>query len=135
GIRTVLDDKLGTFARRVTVTQTWDDLVLPDDQREAIAELVARIRGRSRVYEQWGFAAKVGKGLGVSALFSGPPGTGKTMVAALIARDLGLELYQVDMGKLVSKWIGETEKQLGELFDAAEAGHAILLFDEADSLF
>ena len=131
----MLDDRLGSFARRVEVTQTWDDLVLPPDQQQAIGELIARIRQRRRVYEQWGFAAKVGKGLGVSALFSGPPGTGKTMVAALIAKELGLELYEVDMGKLVSKWIGETEKQLGELFDAAEAGHAILLFDEADSLF
>jgi SpoVK/Ycf46/Vps4 family AAA+-type ATPase len=130
-----LDDRLGNFAKRVNVTQTWDDLVLPQDQLDAVTELVARIRQRRTVYEQWGFAAKVGKGLGVSALFSGPPGTGKTMVAALIARELGLELYQVDMGKVVSKWIGETERNLGELFDAAEAGHAILLFDEADSLF
>src|SRR5439155_14389701 len=88
GIRAVLDDRLGSFARRVTVTQTWDDLVLPDDQQRQIAGLVARIRQRRTVYEQWGFAAKVGKGLGVSALFSGPPGTGKTMVAALIAREL-----------------------------------------------
>ena len=135
GIRTVLDDRLGQFAKRVGVTQTWDDLVLPQEQVDSIVELMARVRGRRRVYEQWGFAAKVGKGLGVSALFSGPPGTGKTMVAALIARDLGLELYQVDLGKVVSKWIGETEKNLAALFDAAEAGHAILLFDEADSLF
>jgi AAA+ superfamily predicted ATPase len=135
GIRTVLDDKLGDHARRVTVTQTWDDLVLPDDNITAVASLIARVRQRRRVFEQWGFGAKVGKGLGTTALFSGPPGTGKTMVAALIARDLGLELYQVDMAKLVSKYIGETEKQLAALFDAAEAGHAILLFDEADSLF
>src|SRR5262249_34972482 len=135
GIRAVLDDRLGSYARRVEVTQSWEDLVLPEEQQQAIGELIARIRQRRRVYEQWGFAAKVGKGLGVSALLSGPPGTGKTMVAALIAKELGLELYQVDMGKLVSKWIGETEKQLGELFDAAEAGHAVLLFDEADSLF
>ena len=135
GIRAVLDDRLGNFAKRVEVTQTWDDLVIEHEQAQSITELIARIRQRRTVYEQWGFAAKVGKGLGVSALFSGPPGTGKTMVAALIARELGLELYQVDMGKLVSKWIGETEKQLGEMFDAAEAGHAILLFDEADSLF
>jgi len=135
GIRAVLDDRLGNFAKRVEVTQTWDDLVIEPEQAQAITELIARIRQRRTVYEQWGFAAKVGKGLGVSALFSGPPGTGKTMVAALIAKELGLELYQVDMAKLVSKWIGETEKQLGELFDAAEAGHAILLFDEADSMF
>ncbi|MEO8551792.1 MAG: AAA family ATPase [Kofleriaceae bacterium] len=135
GIRTVLDDKLGNFAKRVQVTQTWDDMVLEQEQVNAIMELIARIGQRRTVYEQWGFAAKVGRGLGVSALFSGPPGTGKTMAAALIAQHLGLELYRVDMGKMISKWIGETEKQLGELFDAAEAGHAILLFDEADSLF
>ena len=135
GIRSVLDDKLGHFARRVEVTQSWDDLVIEREQAQSITELIARIRQRRTVYETWGFAAKVGKGLGVSALFSGPPGTGKTMVAALIAKELHLELYQVDLGKLVSKYIGETEKQLGELFDAAEAGHAVLLFDEADSLF
>ncbi|MBL0213348.1 MAG: ATP-binding protein [Myxococcales bacterium] len=135
GIRAVLDDKLGNYARRISVTQTWDDIVLPTDQTEAIIELMARVRGRHKVYEQWGFGAKVGKGLGVSALFSGPPGTGKTMVAGLIAKELGLELYQVDMAKIASKYIGETEKNLAALFDAAEAGHAILLFDEADSLF
>lgn len=135
GIRAVLDDRLGQYARRVTVTQSWEDLVLPPEQVESIVELMARIRERRRVYEEWGFAAKVGKGLGVSALFSGPPGTGKTMVAALIARDLGIELYQVDLAKIVSKWVGETEKNLAALFDAAEAGHAILLFDEADALF
>ncbi len=130
GVRAVLDDKLGDYAKRVEVTQTWDDLVLPEDQMEAVHYLIARIRQRRTV-----FAAKVGKGLGTSALFSGPPGTGKTMVAALIAKELGLELYQVDMAKVVSKFIGETERNLAGLFDAAEAGHAILLFDEADSLF
>ena len=135
GIRAVLDDRIGRYAKRITATQTWDDLVLPADQLDSIAELIARVRGRRRVYEQWGFAAKLGKGLGVSALFSGRPGTGKTMVAALIARDLGLELYQVDLSRVVSKWIGETEKNLAAVFDAAEAGHAIILFDEADALF
>jgi len=135
GIKTVLDERLGAYARRVSVTQNWDDIVLPQDQVDSILELMARVRGRHKVYEQWGFGAKVGKGLGVSALFSGPPGTGKTMVAGLIAKELGLELYQVDMAKVVSKFIGETEKNLAALFDAAEAGHAILLFDEADSLF
>jgi AAA+ superfamily predicted ATPase len=133
-IRTVLDARLARFAKRVEVTQTWEDLVLAEDHAATITELMARIRARDRVYEDWGFARKVGKGLGVAALFSGPPGTGKTMLAALIAKELGLELYQVDLGKLVSKWIGETEKQLGDLFDAAEAAHAVLLFDEADSL-
>jgi hypothetical protein len=135
GVRAVLDDKLGDYAKRVEVTQTWEDLVVPEDQMQAIQYLIARIGQRRTVYEQWGFAAKVGRGLGTSALFSGPPGTGKTMIAALIAKELGLELYQVDMAKIVSKYIGETEQNLAALFDAAEAGHAILLFDEADSLF
>jgi hypothetical protein len=135
GVRTVLDDRLAGLAKRVTVTQRWEDLILPEDQTTAVVELLARIRRRRRVYEDWGFANKVGKGLGVSALFSGPPGTGKTMCAGLIARDLGTEVYQVDVSKISSKWIGETEKNLGALFDAAEAGHAILLFDEADALF
>ena len=134
-VREVLDNRLGTFGTRVSVTQTWDDVILPDEQTLAVVELLARIRQRHRVYEQWGFADKIGRGLGIAALFSGPPGTGKTMCAGLIAKDLGTELYQVDVGKLVSKWIGETEKNLGALFDAAEAGHAILLFDEADALF
>lgn len=135
GIRAVLDDQLGQLARRIEVSQTWDDLVLPDDDLEAIVDLVSRVRESTVVYEDWGFAKKVGKGLGTTALFSGPPGTGKTMVAALIARDLGLELYQVDLARVVSKWIGESERNLARLFDAAEAGHAILLFDEADALF
>jgi hypothetical protein len=135
GLRAVLDDRLAGLATRVTVTQTWGDLVLPDDQTTAITELLSRIRERRRVYEDWGFADKVGRGLGVSALFSGPPGTGKTMAAGLVARALRVELYQVDLSKVVSKWIGETEKNLAALFDAAEAGHAVLLFDEADALF
>ena len=134
-LRAVLDDRLAGLASRITTTQTWDDLVLPDDQTTAIAELLSRIRERQRVYEDWGFADKVGRGLGVSALFSGPPGTGKTMAAGLIARALRVELYQVDLSKVVSKWIGETEKNLATLFDAAEAGHVVLLFDEADALF
>jgi SpoVK/Ycf46/Vps4 family AAA+-type ATPase len=120
---------------RITWRQTWDDLVLPDDAVLEVREFIARIRHRRLVYESWGFGRKVAKGLGLSALFSGPPGTGKTMVAGLIAEELKLDLYQVDLSKVVSKWIGETEKNLAELFDAAEAGHAILLFDEADSLF
>lgn len=135
GLRHVLDDRLAGLGTRVTVTQEWDDLVLPDDQTMAVVELLARIRSRRLVYEDWGFAKKLGKGLGVAAMFSGPPGTGKTMCAGLIAKDLGTELYQVDLGKIVSKWVGETEKNLGALFDAAEASHAVLLFDEADSLF
>lgn len=135
GIRNVLDHQLAGLATRVNVTQTWDDLVVPEDQLLSLIELVARVRDRRRVYEDWGYAEKLGRGLGVAALFSGPPGTGKTMAAGLIARELRCEIYQVDVSKITSKWIGETEKNLAALFDAAEAGHAILLFDEADALF
>ena len=134
-IRTVLDDRLAGLAQRIEVTQTWDDLVLPEGPASAIVELLARIRKRDRVYEDWGFAREIGRGLGITALFSGPPGTGKTTCAGLIAADLGRELYQVDPSKLASEWAGEAERNLAALFDAAEAGHAILLFDAADALF
>jgi SpoVK/Ycf46/Vps4 family AAA+-type ATPase len=135
GVARVLDHRLAGLATRVRVTQTWADLVLPAEQRDQLVELLARIRQRSKVYEEWGFATKLGKGLGVSALLSGPAGTGKTMAAGLVAAELRVPLYQIDVSKIVSKYIGETEKHLGAVFDAAEAGHAILLFDEADSLF
>lgn len=131
GIRSVLDHRLAGLADRVTVTQSWKDLVLPEDQTTAMLELLARIRERRRVYEDWGFAEKVGRGLGVTALFSGPPGTGKTMAAGLVASSLRVELYRVDISRIVSKWIGETEKNLATLFDAAEAGHAIRCSDSA----
>ncbi len=135
GLRANLDERLADLATRVRCTQTWNDLVLPSDQLEQIAEVVARVRHRRQVLEDWGFADKVGRGVGIAALLSGPPGTGKTMVAGLIARELGLDLYQIDLSRIVSKYIGETEKNLARVFDAAEVGHAILLFDEADSLF
>ena len=134
-LRSQLERRLTGLAQRIEVRQSWDDLVLPVDQFDLLIELVARVRHRRHVLTDWGFADKVGKGLGLSALFSGPPGTGKTMIAGLIARELGLDLYQVDLSRIVSKYIGETEKQLATLFEAAESGHAILLFDEADSLF
>lgn len=135
GVRTTLDVKLATLGLRITWRQTWSDLVLPEDSLEEIHEFIARVKHKKRVYDDWGFADKVAKGLGLSALFSGPPGTGKTMVAGLIADELALDLYQIDLSRIVSKYVGETEKNLSNLFDAAEAGHAILLFDEADSLF
>ena len=135
GIRQQLDGELTTLGRRVEWKQSWDDVVLPDDVRAEIDELVGRVRHRRQVLDDWGFARKLAKGTGVSALFSGPPGTGKTMVAALVAKELELDLYMIDVSRMVSKWIGETEKNLARLFDAAGAGHAALLFDEADSLF
>jgi len=135
GVRAQLEGPLSALGRRISWQQTWDDLVLPDDILGELRQLVGRVRHRRQVLDDWGFARKVGKGTGMSALFSGPPGTGKTMVAGLIAADLNLDLYQIDVSRLVSKWIGETEKNLARLFDAAAAGHAVLLFDEADSLF
>src|SRR3569623_1907271 len=116
-------------------TQTWDDIVLPADTLDSIIEMIARVRHRHTVLDRWGFRRKLSKGLGLAALFSGAPGTGKTMVASLIARELGQELYQIDLPRVVSKWVGETEKNLARVFDAAEGANVELLFDEADSLF
>ncbi|MEO6776085.1 MAG: ATP-binding protein [Kofleriaceae bacterium] len=135
GLRDHLGQKLGKLARRIEWKQTWNDLVLPETQREQVNELIARVRHRREVLEDQGFGVKVAKGHGVVALMSGEPGTGKTMVAGLIASELGLDLYQVDLSVVVSKYIGETEKGLAKLFDAAESGHVVLLFDEADALF
>ena len=135
GLRHNVAERMGGLARRVEVGQTWDDVVLADDTLDQVQALIARIRHAHQVLEQWGFRGKMARGTGVAALFSGPPGTGKTMVAGLIARELDLELYQVDLSQVVSKWVGETEKQLAQVFDAAEEGHALLLFDEADALF
>jgi predicted ABC-type ATPase len=134
-IRQVLDHKLSAFARRIVVKQNWQDVVLHQHQRDALLELIARVQQRRCVHQDWGFADKVGRGLGIAALFSGPAGTGKTMIAGLIATDLGLDLYQVDASKIASKWIGETEQNLARLFDAADSANAVLLFDEADALF
>lgn len=108
--------------------------VLAPDERARVEELIARRAYAAQVYGDWGFGQRVERGRGAIALFSGPPGTGKTMLAGLIAKSLGLELYQVDVAQIQSRWVGETEKQLGRLFDLAERAHAVLLFDEADSL-
>ncbi len=135
GVRSNIAERLKGLARRIDVVESWDDLVLPPDAHDAIRALINRFRFGHRVYEEWGFKRRASRGTGTAALFSGPPGTGKTMVAGLIASELELELYQIDLSQVVSKWVGETEKNLGQLFEAAEAGHALLLFDEADSLF
>jgi len=125
-------DHVATPIRRLA---SWENVALPDDVLDSIRELVGRIAQRRTVLEDWGFDAKVASARGLTALFYGAPGTGKSMVAGLIARELGLELYRVDLSRVMSKWIGETEKNLGEVFDAAEAGQVVILFDEADSLF
>jgi AAA+ superfamily predicted ATPase len=135
GVRQNIAESMGELAERIMVRQSWDDLVLGEDVLGQVHALVARVRHAHLVYEEWGYRSKMPRGVGVAAMFSGPPGTGKTMVAGLIARELDLELYQVDLSKVVSKWVGETEKQLAKVFDAAEAGHVLLLFDEADALF
>jgi len=135
GLRHNIAEQLGGLAQRVDVTQAWEDLVIAEDTGDQIAALIGRIRHAHQVLDRWGYRRKIARGAGVAALFSGRPGTGKTMVAGLIAKELDLELYQVDLSKVVSKWVGETEKNLARVFDAAEEGHALLLFDEADALF
>jgi hypothetical protein len=127
--------RLNELAQRIGPCAVWDDLVLPDSQTRTLREIVLHVRNRARVHEAWGFAAKSARGLGISALFAGPSGTGKTMAAEVLANELQLDLYRIDLSAVVSKYIGETEKNLRRVFDAAESGGAILLFDEADALF
>lgn len=127
--------KLGTLARRITPQYTWDELVLPPDKKAALREFCLQLKHRGRVMGDWGFGRKAGQGRPLAALFSGPPGTGKTMAAAVIAGELGVDLFQIDLSRVVSKYIGETEKHLAEVFADAEAANAALFFDEADSLF
>jgi hypothetical protein len=126
---------LGSLAERVDPRAGWDDLVLPAGQLALLQDMARQVRHRSQVYDEWGFGRRANRGFGVSALFSGESGTGKTMAAEVIAADLGLDLYRIDLSAVVSKYIGETEKNLRRLFDAAESGGAVLLFDEADALF
>jgi hypothetical protein len=127
--------RLEGLARRIEPVATWADLVLSKAQLDTLRQVAAHVRQRARVHEAWGFRAKSGRGLGISALFSGSSGTGKTMAAEVLANDLRLDLYRIDLSQVVSKYIGETEKNLQRVFDTAEQGGAILLFDEADALF
>ncbi|MDR7190928.1 vesicle-fusing ATPase [Microbacterium sp. BE35] len=125
----------GALAQRIEPRARWDDLVLPEGQRELLREIERHVRHRATVLDDWGFASRSDRGLGVTALFAGESGTGKTMAAEVLAASLGLDLYRIDLSALVSKYIGETEKHLSTVFDAAEASGAVLLFDEADALF
>ena len=127
--------QFGTLAQRVETLLNWDDLVLPEDRLATLKEIVAMARGRYVVHYPWGFAEKKNRGLGLCALFTGQSGTGKTTAAEIVAKELNLDCYRVDLSAIVSKYIGETEKNLKQIFDAAEAGSAMLLFDEADALF
>jgi SpoVK/Ycf46/Vps4 family AAA+-type ATPase len=133
--RTATRPRMEDLAQRIDPAASWADLVLPDRQIETLREIVTHVRWRAIVYESWGFAAKSSRGLGIAALFCGPTGTGKTMAAEVLAGELGLDLYRTDLSSVVSKYIGETEKNLRRLFDAAEGTGAILLFDEADAVF
>lgn len=125
-------DELG---RRIEPQAGWHDLVLHDRQTSVLREIVAHVRQRPTVHQEWGFAGTLRRGLGVTALFAGGSGTGKTLAAEVMAKELGLDLFIVDLSQVVSKYIGETEKNLRRVFDAAERGGALLLFDEADALF
>jgi hypothetical protein len=126
---------LDRLADQVKGSSGWDDLILPEAQREMLQEIILHVRHRSEVYDRWGFGAHGGRGLGVTALFAGISGTGKTLAAEVLANELHLDLYRIDLSAVVSKYIGETEKSLRKVFDAAEEGGAVLLFDEADALF
>ncbi|QIP88027.1 AAA family ATPase [Streptomyces sp. Tu 2975] len=125
-------DELG---RRIEPQAGWGDLVLSERQLKILREIVAHVRRRPTVYQEWGFAHTLRRGLGVTALFAGGSGTGKTLAAEVMAKELGLDLFIIDLSQVVSKYIGETEKNLRKVFDAAERGGALLLFDEADALF
>ena len=134
-LRQYLETKLGAVATRVPRLANWSQIVLPADIHDSIVELVARIRHRRTVYDTWGFDQVMSTSRGLTALFQGGPGTGKTLVASAIANELGLDLYRIDLSRVMSKWIGETEQNLAKVFDSAEEGQALILFDEADSLF
>jgi hypothetical protein len=134
-VRAQFDHNLSTLAEPIATQMRWQDLILPPQLMEDLDEILNIMRHRHIVYDLWGFRAKLDTGRGLACLFSGPPGTGKTMTASLLARELGREAYRVDLSRIVDKYIGETEKNLGRIFDEAERAQAILLFDEADSLF
>jgi hypothetical protein len=127
--------RLAELAQRIESTVTWNDLVLPEKEHELLRRIALHVRQRVKVYESWGFAGRGSRGLGISALFAGASGTGKTMAAEVLANELRLDLFRIDLSQVVSKYIGETEKNLSRVFDAAEEGASILLFDEADALF
>ncbi len=135
GARAQFARDIGSLARRIEPRFGFKDLVLPAKEKQHITELIAFVEKRGQVYESWGFETKFPRGTGAKALFFGRSGTGKTMAAECIASDLGLDLFKVDLSSVVSKWVGETEKNLAAIFDRAEEAQAVLLFDEADALF
>jgi ATP-dependent 26S proteasome regulatory subunit len=127
--------RLSDLARKIEPRYTWKDIILPKDQLGLLYEIVDTVRERPKVLEEWGIGKKLAASSGVTVLFAGPPGTGKTMAAEVIAGQLGLDLYKIDLSTVVSKYIGETEKNLERIFSEAQSSNAILFFDEADALF
>jgi hypothetical protein len=127
--------KLATLGRKIKPHQTWSDIVLPEDRLRQLQEICNSMKYRAVVYDEWGFDRKLALGKGLNVLFAGPSGTGKTMAAGIMACELGLDLYKIDLSTVVSKYIGETEKNLARIFAEAESSNAILFFDEADALF
>lgn len=127
--------RMGDLAQRLEPLYTWEDLILPPEATAKLQELCAQVRCRQKVLHQFDFASRLTRGRGVTGLFAGPSGTGKTMAAEVIAQDLNRELYRVDLARVVSKYIGETEKNLREIFHEAERARCVVLFDEADALF
>jgi AAA+ superfamily predicted ATPase len=133
--RTIATPPLEGLARHIEPRYGWDDIVLPPDGMAQLREMCARARHQMTVLEDWGYGRKHARRRGTTALFAGPPGTGKTMAAEIVAGALGLDLYRIDLSAVVSKYIGETEKNLERIFRAADQGDAVLLFDEADAIF
>ena len=129
------NQRLAVLARKIAPVHGWDDIVLPDDCMALLREICNHVKYRDRVYGDWGFGRKLALGKGLAVLFAGPSGTGKTMAAGIIAAELGLDLYKIDLSTVISKYIGETEKNLSRVFEEAETSNAILFFDEADALF
>ena len=127
--------RLAGLAQRIEPSAGWQDIVLPALQIATLRQIAAQVRHRLTVFERWGFGARSSRGQGLSVLFAGESGTGKTMAAEVLARELDLDLFRIDLSAVVSKYIGETERNLARVFDAAEDGNVILLFDEADALF
>lgn len=126
---------LDALAQHIETKASWADIVLPESSLEILRAISAQVRQQGKVLERWGFAAQTARGLGISALFHGLSGTGKTLAAEVLAHDLGLDLFRIDLSQMVSKYVGETEKNLRTIFDSAENTGSVLLFDEADALF
>lgn len=134
-IQKTVQANFGENAHLIKTENTWDDLIIPEQDKQMIIDICKQQKIKNIVFEKWKLEKRINYGRGLSFLFSGPPGTGKTMAAGIIANEMGLELYRADLSRIVSKYIGETEKNLSNLFDEAEKSNSILLFDETDALF